>query len=278
MKRYFFVFVIGLLLGWVLLIFINGKEEVEKFEVGFYDACVYEEVEDGWIFSMCKTIDKSANDLYGFKELFFYGDNLTYTTLEGYFIPVYDDDDNLVDKIDVKYPSTVHNFDSQEENELIVNFLNEKKFKETIDIDVFDELDFELNIFDLDMVARMYNRLLKMEYKEDFGTYLLPSTDLITIDNIDGSTWQIGYILSYGYIEYVNLEYINDEGLYSTLNGESEPNIELNSYISNIELSVITTGQFKISAEDIKCPTGVNCESLLMKLSQLDNGQLEVEK
>lgn len=247
----------------------------------FVSKCYVSEIDnDGWFKYLCIEPPKENPDKkdvinnFIFNESVNYsfdGINLKYKTIDGYYIPVYDDDKNEISKIEAPYPSYSVSEKYRYEIKKINKFLDDKKFKNVISLDDLEGL--ELEFFSKEELVSMFNYAYNKDPIE-LGKYVdLPFVSITNSVSKNGFYFQVGYYSEYGNISKVNIEVIYDDGSHLSdlvRDGKSsEEQNELYSTINNIEQFIILEQELDISKsndynESLKLLLNV-CKGIILK-------------
>lgn len=210
---------------------------------------IYDLKEDNWIYSM-----EIAYDIDGEKPIsyVFDGYNLKGKSNDNneYYIPYIDRETGKeIDRIPSQYLTLSTSSYYRDEIEKISEFLNNKKFNQEISVNDLTDLDIEK--IDKNYLVDLFNRTISSSLKNEAGDYInasslnkktLESTD----ENMPGH-WQIMYLLDYGNIEKVNIEFIDENGTYiSDIKDTTQENKELYNKIETIENQIIKNQSMSI--------------------------------
>lgn len=170
--------------------------------------------EDGWVyvFEITYAENKQDPNLYIFD-----GYNLKYKELEGYYVPVIDKKTGeVLDRVNPSYITLSISETYKEDIYKIGDFFNEKQFIKKITID--DLKDLEIKKFEKSYLVELFNKAIDAELKTKTGDYMDNSfVDKVKVDSTDktmNGEWQVAYLMDYGYISEVNIEFINENGSY----------------------------------------------------------------
>lgn len=221
---------------------VNASVEKSKI-ISYSQRNVYDEKEDGWIytFEINYPIDDSEI-VYMFD-----GYNLKYKELDGYYVPVVDDATNEeIYRITPNYITLSISEEYKWDIQKIVKYFNEKQFIDEISISDLESLD--ILTISKEYLVDIFNRTINSELKTQPGEYYESSfTGRVYQKSTDESMpgeWQATYILSYGDIYDVNIEFITENGIY--LSDKVEKNIisttekNLVSQIEAIENNIVS--------------------------------------
>ena len=206
----------------VVVISISNASAETNEKVSYSHRSAYDEKEDGWIyaFEVFYPNLESEDNIYMFD-----GYNLKYKQLEGYYVPVIDSSSNeIIDKITPEFSTLSISEKYGKDIKNIVDYFNQKQFGGKISVD--DLKDLIVYNFDKEYIVGLYNKAVESELKSKPGEYVeshsigkvyAESTD----DDVKGE-WQLSYLMDYGDIYKVNIEFINENGNY--LSDKSEKN------------------------------------------------------
>ncbi len=237
----------------------NNKMKEEKIEIPkFVSKCYTDEIDkDGWFKFLCielpkKNINaKETLDNYIFNESMSYvfdGINLKYKTLDGYYIPMYDDNKNEISKIEAAYPSYSTSKQYREDIRKINKFLNDKKFDRKISIDDLETIDFK--VVTKEELVFMFNSAFD-KTPANLGNYInIPFVAIAKSNYVDDYFYQIGYYCEYGNIRKIDIEVIYENGNYlsNLVSNHNASNEQILFYekIKEIEKNIIIKQNFDI--------------------------------
>lgn len=215
---------LSIMITFVLIVGITMKsmkvakaEEIKK--VTYSQKSYFDYKEDGWVYNF--EIDYPNDD--GKIVYMFDGYNLKYKELEGYYVPVIEKGTGkILDKIIPEYITLSISEDYREDIVKIVNFFNQEQFDKEINLS--DLEDLQLEKIDKSYLVYIFNKTLNADLKTEPGEYynssVLGKVNVISSDENMPGEWQAIYILDYGNVEKVNVEFIDKSGNY-VLNDES---------------------------------------------------------
>lgn len=244
-------FIVGI--GVIVGIKSVNAEEAEKEIVYNSQRSVHDNVGDGWVNVFEIYYDKAGEK----NSYLFDGYNLKYKELEGYYVPVLNIDGEEVYRVNPNYITLSISEKHKTDIRKISTFFNEKQFVSEISIDNLKELD--VTTIKKDYLVELFNKTIKSELKTNTGDYYnssfvnkveLPSSD----DSMKGN-WQISYLIDFGYISEVNIEFISSEGKYVSDIESSNANLSKNRMFEDIEKlenSIIKNQSFEVNSESSK--------------------------
>lgn len=206
---------------------------------------VHDIKEDGWVYVFEINFQDNTNDK---KIYIFDGYNLKYEQLDGYYIPIIDSKTGKeVDRVIPNYITLGISEKYKEDIKKISKFFNEKQFNNKINLQDLNTLNVE-NI-DKNYLVEMFNKCLDEPLKTEPGEYYNSSfVDKVNVESTDNNmdgTWQLSYLLDFGYIYDVDIEFISDENTYLSDNKSNISNQEeILKYIDTIEENIIKTQSF----------------------------------
>lgn len=201
---------------------------------------------DGWIYLFEINYQNNVND----KKLYIFdGYNLKYDKLDGYYIPVIDSTTGKeVDRVIPNYITLGISEKYKEDIKKISDFFNEKQFTNKITLKDLNSLN--IKNFDKNYLVNMFNKCLDEELKTQPGEYYESSfVDKVNVESTDNNmdgTWQLSYLLDFGYIYDVDIEFISNKNDYLSddkLNVSNKE--EIINYINNLEENIIKNQSFK---------------------------------
>jgi hypothetical protein len=259
MKKICFIFVT------IFALLISGcskdnEMDAEEIETPKYiSKCYIGNIDkDGWFKFLCielPKINKNSNEttnnfVYdGNASYVFDGINLKYKTLDGYYIPMYDDNNNEISKVEAAYPSYSISKSYREDIKKINKFLNDKKFERKISIEDLDTIDFK--VVTKEELVFMFNSAFD-KTPSDLGNYInIPFVSIAKSIYVDDYFYQVGYYCEYGNIRKIDIEVIYDGDVYLSnlvINNEaSNGQIILYKKLKEIEEYIITNQDFEIT-------------------------------
>lgn len=205
--------------------------------------------DDGWVYVFEIAYAKNEKDpnLYIFD-----GYNLKYKELEGYYVPIIDKETGKeLDRVTASYITLSISETHKDDIYRIGDFFNKKQFVDKISVN--DLKDLEIKNFEKSYLVEIFNKAIEAELKTKTGNYMDNSfVDRVNVDSTDKTMtgeWQVVYLMDYGYISEVNIEFIDKtSGLYlSDAVGNSRTvsdKLELFKLIEQIEKEIIETQSF----------------------------------
>lgn len=225
----------------------NNNEETKNYK---YQQSIHDKRDDGWIYVFQIYYPETKNDK---KVYMFDGYNLKYKELENHYVPVIDKETQTeIDRIIPEYVTLSISNKYREDIKKIAEYFNEKQFSKKI---VKEDLN-DLNIleFDKDYLLEIFNKTIESPPKYEVGEYYDASfIDRVNMKSSDESLngeWQLSYLIDFGYISEVNIEFISSNNEY-VLSSNNNQNVfmynNLSSEIDMIEKSIIENQSFNIS-------------------------------
>lgn len=222
---------------------INGNTQNIWYSSFYY----FEEQENGWregfVIEIPKEntkkdtgksiLDINNEDTY----IYFEGYNLKYSKINNCFVPVKDQNGNMIDKAYPRLINLAHDQTRRDEVDQISTFFQSKRFSNSISIDDLKELD--LKYFTKDKLVELYNKTISQNTKE-YGKY---STNINQIkqkkDSKQNIIWQVGCFSIYGNITDVQIEVIIDNEYLSDKSDLTKVENNMLSELNNIEKYII---------------------------------------
>lgn len=238
-----FVIGIGIIVGTK---FVNAEEN-EKVIVYNSQKSVHDKVDDGWVNVFEIYYDKAGE----INNYLFDGYNLKYKELDGYYVPVLDVDGNEIYRVTPNYITLSISEKYKSDIRKINTFFNEKQF--TSEITINDLRDLDIVNIKKEYLVELFNKTIKSELKTNKGNYynssFINKVEVPSSDESMNGTWQISYLLDFGYISDVNIEFISSDGKYMSDLENSNINIEkikMYDNIKKVENSIIETQSFEV--------------------------------
>ena len=230
MKRNYIIlgFVLLLVLGGSIIWLTNRPEE-NKNENDFFEEnqdaikSYAERIgiikgEDGWYYQFLTTTYNNGEDD---TNNFFSGCNLKYSELDDYYVPVYSEDGEVIDK----WPSiprltasqkSINGVTESEESDMIDDYFDEMQFGRAIDINDLDDLD--LYHFDKKFIVDLYNKAYNSEYDKTITKFNLKgcsiNSDEEGEDYKDGYKYNIGVMHLRRGIGVIRIDLLYSDGTY----------------------------------------------------------------
>lgn len=253
------------------IVIVNLKNaSAESFDIiNYSQRSVYDEKEDGWIYTFeiyYPDSDKEDN-IYMFD-----GYNLKYKKLDGFYVPVIDrESGKVIDKITPEYITLSISEKYGEDIRKIVEFFNKKQFVKTISENDLNELN--INTIEKKYLVDIYNRTIESELKTEpgkfNGSYSVGKVNLDSSDkNLQGEL-QLSYLIDYGNIIDVNIEFIDKNGTYLSDKSKeklSSDELALINEIDSIEnniTSIIDSSNAKAKKSNAKLSSNNDINTLI---------------
>ena len=241
LKKILYIF---LLLVLTLSIVACGKKEEQQNEVesddevGFYETQAVLDKDDGWVYYFALSRDKSGKITY----YDFNGLNLIYKSLDGYYIPVYNEAGKEVSQ--VKPTALFLNYDQKhrKEYERISDYFNEKKFSSEITMD--DLKDLKTDYYKKEDILYLFNEAVKQDYVRPMGDAI--QDGFYESNVVNNSYWQFAILGCYGYADRIRIDYIsNGVSLRESVEKNKKYDKEMYNTILEIENSILKDGMHK---------------------------------
>ncbi len=199
------------------VILLENKEKTNnkvKEEPNFLDKCVYEQVNENWIYYFCISYLKDKNNEFNVINGYDFGgyDLLNKDLSDEYGMPVRDGKTGkIIDYMDVDTHGLLYGKKTREDTIKIIDYFNSPKFKqENLEEDL---KKLNLSNIDKNIVIKLYDKCLK-EVPVPFGRYgENPFVATLTQEVLNG-TIEVGYILYYGNIKFLKIDFIYKDGVH----------------------------------------------------------------
>lgn len=224
----------------IILLLMSGCNKSEKKRLNQYDfieKCAYSESGD-WVYSFCITYNKDKNGNFDLiSNYHFNGYDLIGKVDDDTFsiITVDKTSGEIVDSTKAPYNSLLTGSKTRDEIYKIDKYFNSSSFsKENVINDLYM---LNLKYIKPDLIYKLYKEALSKKERE-LGFY----TDIPVISTInseiEGGELRLGYLISYGYIDYIKIDFIDSNGRFlSDLVSEGKATEEqINDYINLITL------------------------------------------
>ncbi len=239
--------------------YLERREQQRIFESKNFKSEIIEK-EDGWYYFL--TVDRLEIEKGKFTYHYYLnGCNLKYATLDYSYGIVDNGSDSY--HIPISPPSLTGSHRSKnnsktEGDELkeINDFFSSTTLNKKITVDDLNELD--LINFKADEIVELWNPLYERKFLTEYGKYTsLPVCNFSKTES-ETNYFQVGVLISYGYIEQIRMDYVNEKKEYLTDKIEnqtaSEDEQQLYENIQNIENTVMEKQSFDVedSYSDLK--------------------------
>lgn len=238
----------------VLIILMSGCQKTEESnEPGFVDQYAFVEKGDGWIYDVIIETSK----LNGKRTFLFDGVNLKHKEIEGFYVPILDENSNEIDRGNPTIPSVANNSSMKEEVKKINAYFDEEQFVSPITEE--DIIGLETKYFTHEDIINLVNNALKDPFAEKgFGEYNIAQVNCEQMKLKDGSIIQVSYSSIYGYIRVVNLEYIYPDGTYLldviASNNGNEMQMKVAEDLTRLEKEIVENQE--VGNREIQSPIG----------------------
>ncbi|MBR1377363.1 MAG: hypothetical protein IJ565_06110 [Bacilli bacterium] len=186
----------------------NNKKLIVDSELGYTERSVFDEKKDGWVYGF-EIIYADENQTINY---IFDGYNLKHKP-EGteYYISYKDiETGEEIERIPSKYATLSTSEEYRDEIKEINNFFNTKKFVKEITLNDLARLN--ITKISKSYLVDLFNRTIKSQMKSEPGKYIkAPSLEYKTQKSSDANKpgeWQVMYIIDYGYINNIEIEFI----------------------------------------------------------------------
>lgn len=261
MKKFRYISILSLIcIVLVGILTVNAQTIKENNEVGYTEKSIYDQKEDGWIYSfeiIYVKKDKSVNYIFD-------GYNLKYKESDDYYVSYKDAETGTeIDRIPSKFATLSTSGEYRDEIKEINKYFNEKKYSKTITINDLSELN--ITKISKEYLVDIFNRSITSDTKIKPGKYINASsleriTKKSTDENLSGE-WQVMYLIDYGEIVNVDIEFISEDGEFLSDKANKDKALisdrNMNNNINKIEDEIIASQKanpssdtnFKINSE-----------------------------
>ncbi len=252
----------------------NNKDENTK-ELEWEEQTGFVDLGDGWTCYMILTRnkDKTGKTEGEYVSYVFDADNLIYTTLQGYYVPIVNASTGKVtEKAEVNVPSYSVGDSTREDIKCISEFLNEKKFQEKISEKDLQELTCT-NI-KKSLIIQAFNAAIDSK-PLPLGKYNYGSSFKDTIETDEGYTWQVVILPNYGNLYKVEIELIYKDGshLEDKIKEKTatEDEMHLHDKLDQIEEMIVNDQNLDVSIDETLTIAGVKFETLHQLLGKMES-------
>ena len=225
MKRNYIIlgFIILLALGGSIIWFINRPEENNKkdfFEENqdaiksYAERIAITKGEDGWYYQFLTTTYDNGNDD---TNNFLIGCNLKYSKLDNYYVPVYSEDGELIDK----WPSfprlstsqkSINGVTEADEVGIVDDFFDEKQFRREITVE--DLADLKLYHLDKNLIVELFNKSYNTDFDKTITKFNLSGCSIKSDSEQDGYKYNIGVMHLRRGIGVIRIDLLYSDGTY----------------------------------------------------------------
>lgn len=211
-----FALVVLVLVGIISYNVYATEKENKEQKMIVYNAqkSAYDDLDDGWVYVFSISYPENSNDdnMYMFD-----GYNLKYKELEGYYVPVIDQmTGKEISRVIPNYITLSISEKYKRDIVRIGDFFNKKQFKNSINME--DLKDLYLQNFSKEYIMNLFNKAINSVTETKPGNYYSSSfVDKISVDSTDidmKGEWQLSYLVNFGYITHVNIEFIDENDKY----------------------------------------------------------------
>ena len=208
------IIIVALLVG--ISIYNSNRDKTEEGLRSFKVETL--EKDDGWYYTLeiNKFKDESGNEKIS---SIFNGCNLKYETLDDNYITMTDDNGNIVGSIPMAPPSLNTSYRSkdnikteasevQEINDLLTRLSFDREWNEN------DFESLELVNIDANDIITLGNNTYHKDYKTNFEKYNNIPECAFLKETKENSYYQVGIHQSYGEIDVVRIDYVDENGMY----------------------------------------------------------------
>ena len=228
----------------------NNKKLIVDSELGYTERSVFDELEDGWVYGF-EIIYADENQTINY---IFDGYNLKHKP-EGteYYISYKNmETGEEIERIPSKYATLSTSEKYRDEIKEINNFFNNKKFVREITLKDLDTLN--VTKISKSYLVDLFNRTINSQMKSNPGEYIkAPSLEYKTQKSSDVNKpgeWQVMYIIDYGYINNIEIEFIPENKTeVASFNSYSVQSQQESSLLEQLENEIIE--KQSTSSEDL---------------------------
>lgn len=208
------IIIVALIVG--ISIYNSNRDKTEEGLRSFKVETL--EKDDGWYYTLeiNKFKDESGNEKIS---SIFNGCNLKYETLDDNYITMTDDNGNIVGSIPMAPPSLNTSYRSkdnikteasevQEINDLLTRLSFDREWNEN------DFESLELVNIDANDIITLGNNTYHKDYKTNFEKYNNIPECAFLKETKENSYYQVGIHQSYGEIDVVRIDYVDENGMY----------------------------------------------------------------
>lgn len=262
------VLIIPVIIIGALFIFSNAQPEAEKgIPLEFSRKNTFDRKEDDWIY----TFEINYPNTNEKNNYIFDAYNLKYKESDEHYIPAYDEYGKESYRIKPEYLSFSNSIKYKEDVKNINEYFNKKQFDREITNEDLSEL--RISYIDKNYLVDIFNRTVTSTAKNTAGEYYNSSfigrVNQESTDSTLPGEWQATYILDFGHIYDVNIQFIDKNRNYL-----SDKEIEKISSTEKSILSQIDTlkkesiqSQKKV-AKSSKNTTNKDLQTLMEKLQK----------
>ena len=208
------IIIVALIVG--ISIYNSNRDKTEEGLRSFKVETL--EKDDGWYYTLevNKFKDESGNEKIS---SIFNGCNLKYETLDDNYITMTDDNGNIVGSIPMAPPSLNTSYRSKDNIKTEASEVQEiNDLLTRLPIDrVWNENDFEsLELVNIDAndIITLGNNTYHKDYKTNFEKYNNIPECAFLKETKENSYYQVGIHQSYGEIDVVRIDYVDENGMY----------------------------------------------------------------
>lgn len=264
------ILVIGLfVVGFLVANTQSVNAEQSSLEVAYTEKSVYDNKEDGWLYGFeIAYVKKNKTMSYIFD-----GYNLKYKESDDYYVSYKNKETGEeIQRIPSKFASLSTSKEYRDEIKAINKFFNTKQFVKSINLS--DLKTLEIIKISKEYLVDLFNRTINSEMKTIPGKYFEDSfldkeTQVSTVEGLKGE-WQVTYLLDYGTIYAVNIEFIDENGNYLSDKAQNKnvSTTEETMYnsIQEIENNIIKNQKIELISVKEQSGTSSDINKLLSKL------------
>ncbi|MDD2435562.1 MAG: hypothetical protein PHO63_04835 [Bacilli bacterium] len=266
------VILIGLFaVGFLVANAQSVSAEQNDIKITYTEKSIYDNKEDGWFYGFEIAYAKSDKT----RSYIFDGFNLKYKESDDYYISYKNKETGEeIQKIPSKYATLSTSKEYREEIKEINKFFNKKQFDKTISLSDLEELNIAK--ISKEYLVDLFNRTINSEMKTIPGKYfeapfLDKETQVSSDENVKGK-WQVSYLLDYGKIHEINIEFIDGNGNYlSDVEKNKSASVTEKAMfddVQEIEKSIIKSQKIESNLATEKNATYSDLNKLLNNLSK----------
>ena len=269
-----FISLIAFVLVWIFVFSKEkGNDKVAVVPQGplakYQDAVAVKEKSDGWV---CTFVLGGYLHQEGVRSYEYDCYNLKHPELTNFLTDneIISTDNMYLELYPTTLPRYSHNLEYIGDIIQIAEYFSQKNYASIITIEDLEGL--ELSKINKEEVFALFNQAIQIEKYETYGNYanINPYENIHISEVMNGYQWQLGYILSHGYISYVDIHLLIDgEYLVDIVENGNATNEQKTLYdtIQKIETYIMENQLFEV---DSSLPRIENAE-LLEKLFESIN-------
>jgi len=248
--------IILIVIAFSVILLTRDKNKYERPNTGekapYISQMAVKEKENGWVCYMALEYLKSNKTTP-----YYYGyncENLKYKRLDNYM--AVGEEENETGKFTydagANHPEYSYNDTYREDIRDINDYFIKHEFNKEIGLEELNDLN--LRVITKEEVIELYNQAIVKPKVYKWGNVPMDNhpTYLTTSMTYDDYTWYVGYIISFGHVEYVNIELTKNDKYISDLvanNTATEEEKNIYNNINKIEDYIIEKQKFELPKE-----------------------------